>query len=152
MHLNWATEHPGEVLFTDVFSSNVRIRSSCTNIYSLVGGVPHQVLPCTTNCVKRTDSQAIAWFGLKRAAIQQFSDNSRLFEAGRDLCRSSGPTPLLKQGHLEPVVQDYAWMAFQYLQGWRIYSLSVQLVSALAFKTRSSQSDSIRILPVSLLG
>ena len=31
---------------------------------------------------------------------------------GRDLWRSSGPTPLLKQGHLEPVAQDHVQMVF----------------------------------------
>lgn len=111
---------------------------ACTNIYSLVGGVPHQVLLCTTNCVRRTDCQAIIWFGLKRAAIQQFSENSRLVVAGKDLCRSSGPTLSLKQGHFKPAVQDCFWMVFQYLRGWRIHSLSVQLVPALAIKTGSS--------------
>ena len=36
----------------------------------------------------------------------------RMVEVGRDLWRSSGPTPLLKHGHLEPVAQDYVQMAF----------------------------------------
>ena len=38
-------------------------------------------------------------------------------EVGRDLWRSSGPTPLLKQGHPEPVAQDH-----EYLQGWRLHN------------------------------
>jgi len=29
--------------------------------------------------------------------------------AGRDLCGSSSPTPLLKQGHLEQAAQDLAF-------------------------------------------
>jgi len=32
--------------------------------------------------------------------------NHRMVKAGRDLWRSSGPTPLLSQCHLEPVAQD----------------------------------------------
>ena len=44
--------------------------------------------------------------------------NHRMVEVGRDLWRSSGPNPLLKQGHLEPVAQDHVQMAFEYLQGW----------------------------------
>ena len=35
----------------------------------------------------------------------RISQNPRMAEVGRDLWRSSGPTPLLKQGHLEPVDQ-----------------------------------------------
>jgi len=29
------------------------------------------------------------------------------------------PSPLLKQGHLEPVDQDHVQTAFEYLQEWR---------------------------------
>ncbi|KAK4831098.1 hypothetical protein QYF61_015296, partial [Mycteria americana] len=43
--------------------------------------------------------------------------NHRMVEVGRGLWRSAGPTPLLKQGHLEPVAQDHFQMAFEYLQG-----------------------------------
>jgi len=32
--------------------------------------------------------------------------NHRMFGVGRDLCGSSSPTPLLKQGHLEQAAQD----------------------------------------------
>jgi len=45
---------------------------------------------------------------------QQFkeSQNGRMVEAGRDLWRSSRPTPLLKQGHLELVAQEcvFRWL------------------------------------------
>jgi len=36
-----------------------------------------------------------------------------MVEVGRDLWRSSGPIPLLKQGHLEPVAQDCVQKAFE---------------------------------------
>jgi len=36
-------------------------------------------------------------------------------EVGKDLWRSSGPTPLLKQGYLEPVAQDHVQMVLEYL-------------------------------------
>ena len=42
-----------------------------------------------------------------------------MVQVGRDLWRLSGLTPLLKQGHLEPVAQDHVQMAFEYLQRWR---------------------------------
>jgi len=50
---------------------------------------------------------------------------------GKDLWRPSGPTPLLKQGHLEPVAQDHLQMAFEYPQGWRLHRLSGQPVPGL---------------------
>jgi len=48
------------------------------------------------------------------------SQNHRTVEVGRDLRRSSGPTPLLKQGHLEQAAQACVQAAFEYLQGDRL--------------------------------
>ena len=56
------------------------------------------------------------------------SQNHRMVEVGRDLWRSSGPTPVLKQGHLELVAQAHGQMAFEYLQGWRLHNLPGQPV------------------------
>ena len=55
-----------------------------------------------------------------------------MVEVGRDLWRSFGPTPLLKQGHVEGVAQDCVQMAFEYLQGWRLHNLSGQPVPVLS--------------------
>lgn len=44
---------------------------------------------------------------------------------------SSGPNPLLEQGHLEPFVQDCVRMAFEYLQAWRVHDLPGQPVPVL---------------------
>jgi len=46
-----------------------------------------------------------------------------MVEVGRHLWRSAGPTPLLKQGCLELVVQDHVQTAFEYLQGGRLHNL-----------------------------
>jgi len=46
-----------------------------------------------------------------------YQRNNRLQEVGRDLWRSSGPIPRLKQGHLDQAAQDHIQMAFEYLQG-----------------------------------
>jgi len=40
-----------------------------------------------------------------------------MVEVGRDLWRSPGLMPLLKQGYLETAAQDHVQMAFEYLQG-----------------------------------
>jgi len=48
-----------------------------------------------------------------------------MVEVGRDHCRSSCPTALLRQGHLEePVTQDHVQIAFEYLQGGRLHNQS----------------------------
>jgi len=52
-------------------------------------------------------------------------------ELGRDLWKSPGSTPLLKQDNLEPVSQDCVQRALQYLQGWRLHNLPEQLVPVL---------------------
>lgn len=49
-----------------------------------------------------------------------------MVEVGRDVCRSPGPTPLLKQGHLGPSDQDRVQTASKYLQGWRLHNLPGQ--------------------------
>ena len=41
--------------------------------------------------------------------------------------------PLLKQGHPEPVAQDYVQMAVEYLQGWRLHNLSGQPIALLSY-------------------
>jgi len=41
-----------------------------------------------------------------------------MVEVGSNLWGSSHPTPLLKQGDLEQVVQDCGQVAFEYLQGY----------------------------------
>ena len=50
---------------------------------------------------------------------------------GRDLWRSSSPTPLLEQDHLEHVAQDRVQAGFEYLQRRRLHSLSGQPVPVL---------------------
>ena len=54
------------------------------------------------------------------------SQNLRLLEVRTGLWRSSGPTPLLKQDHLEPVAQDHIQVAFEYLQGRRVHNVPGQ--------------------------
>lgn len=49
-------------------------------------------------------------------------------EAGRDLWKSSCPTSLLRQGLREPVIQGRVQTALEYLQGWRLHSISAQPV------------------------
>ena len=60
----------------------------------------------------------------------------RMVEVGRDLRRSSGPTTLLKQGHLDPVAQDHVQAASEYLQGWSLQNLSGQPVVVLSHPHR----------------
>jgi len=60
------------------------------------------------------------------------AQNHRIVEVGRDLQSSSGPTSLLKQGHLKLVSQDCVQTDFEYLQIRTLHSLSGQPVPALS--------------------
>jgi len=54
-----------------------------------------------------------------------------MVEVARHFWRSSVPTPLLRQCHLELVAWDHVQMAFEYLQGWRLHKLPGQPVPVL---------------------
>lgn len=56
---------------------------------------------------------------------------SQMFEIGRDLWKSSGPTPLLKKSHLESSAQVCVSMSSEYLQNLAIYNLSGHAVPVL---------------------
>lgn len=58
------------------------------------------------------------------------SHDHRMFEVGRNLQRSSGPTHLLKAG---PVFQNHVHMAFEYLQGLRLHNLKANCASETVF-------------------
>jgi len=67
---------------------------------------------------------------LEKAQITE-SQNHRVFGVGRDLCGSSGATPLPKQGHLEQAAQDLVQAGLEHLQRRRIHSLHGQPVPGL---------------------
>jgi len=52
--------------------------------------------------------------------------NHRMFGVGRDLCGSSSPTLLLKQGHLQLAVEDPVQASLEYLQRRRLHNLPGQ--------------------------
>jgi len=58
---------------------------------------------------------------------------------GRDLCGSSGPTPLSKQGHLQQGAQDLVQAGLEDLQRRRIHSLPGKPVPVL----RHPQSEEV---------
>jgi len=55
---------------------------------------------------------------------------------GRDLCGSSSPTPLPKQGRLQQAAQDLVQAGLEYLQRRRLHSLSGQPVPVLRHPQR----------------
>ena len=59
-----------------------------------------------------------------------------MFGVGRDLCSSSSPTPLPKQGHPEQVEQDLVQAGFEYLQRRRLHNLPGQPVPGLRHPQR----------------
>ena len=60
------------------------------------------------------------------------SQNHRIVGVGRDLCGSSGPTLLPKQGHPEQGAQHRVQVGLEYLQRRRLHSLPGQPVPATA--------------------
>jgi len=59
------------------------------------------------------------------------SQNHRMVGVGRDLCGSSSPTPLPRQGHLGQVAQDLVQAVFEYLQRRGVHNLCGQPVPVL---------------------
>ena len=59
------------------------------------------------------------------------SQNHRMFGVGRDLCGSSGPTPLPKQGHLQQAAEHLVQAGLEHLQRRRLHNLPGQPVSVL---------------------
>ena len=57
--------------------------------------------------------------------------NHRILGVGRDLCGSSSPTPLPKQGHLQQAAQDFVQVGLEYLQRRRLHNLPGQPVPGL---------------------
>jgi len=58
---------------------------------------------------------------------------------GRDLCGSSSPIPLLKQGHLQQAAEDLVQEGLEYLQRRRLHKLPGQPVPVL----RHPQSEEV---------
>jgi len=59
-----------------------------------------------------------------------------MFGVGRDLCESSSPTLLPKQGHLQQAAQDLVQTGLEYLQRRRIHNLPGQPVPGLRHPQR----------------
>jgi len=70
------------------------------------------------------------------------SQNHRMVGVGRDLCGSSSPTPLPKQGHLQQAAQGLVQAGLEYLQRRRLHNLPGQPVPVL----RHPQSESSGLL------
>ena len=66
----------------------------------------------------------------------RISQNHRMVGVGGDLCGSSSPTPLPKQGHLQQAAQDLVQAGLQYLQRRRLHNLPGQPVPVLRHPQR----------------
>jgi len=68
-----------------------------------------------------------------------------MFRVGRDLCGSSSPTPLLKQGQLQQAAQDLVQVGLEYLQGRRLHNLSGQPVQVLRHPQREEVLPHVQV-------
>lgn len=98
------------------------------NCILLVGIMLLLILPCLQ---RKFEKGSISFFLCPFFSSPKLQ-NHRMAELERDLWRSAGPTPLVKQAHLEPVAQDHLQMAFEYLQRWRLRHISGQAVPVLS--------------------
>ena len=64
------------------------------------------------------------------------SQNHRMVGVGRDLCGSSSPNPLPKQGHLQQAAQGLVQPGLEYLQRRRLHNLPGQSVPVLRHPQR----------------
>jgi len=71
-----------------------------------------------------------------KSARLRYEQNHRMLGAGKDLCGSSSPNPLLKQGHLQQAAQDLVQAGLEYLQRRRLNNLSGQPVPVLRHPQR----------------
>ena len=69
-------------------------------------------------------------------SLQSVTESQNVSQVGRDLQRSSGPTPLFKRGHLKHVTWDHVQTGFEYLQSRRLHNLSEQPVAVLCHLNR----------------
>ena len=67
---------------------------------------------------------------------QRIAQNHRILGVGRDLCWSTSPTPLLKQGHPEQAAQDLVQVGLEYIQRRRLHNLPGKPVAGLCHPQR----------------
>jgi len=81
------------------------------------------------------------------------SQNHRMVGVGRDLCGSSSPTLLLKQGHLQQAAQDPVQVGLEYLHRRRLHNLPGHPVPVLRHPQRDEIPPHIQTeLPVLQFG
>jgi len=81
---------------------------------------------------KKRTTNSNCWF-LYAIFLKQ---NHSMVGVGRDLCGSSSPTLLLKQGHLQQVAQELVQTGLEYLQRRRLHNLPGQPVPGLRHPQR----------------
>jgi len=91
--------------------------------------------------------QLLAWFC--SIPDSPCKDYHKMVGIGRDLCGSSSPTPLPKQGHLQQAAQDLVQAGLKYLQRGRLHSLPGQPVPVLSHPQREEVLPHVQMeLPV----
>ena len=69
--------------------------------------------------------------------------NHRMFRVGRDLCGSSSPIPLPKQGDLQQAAQDLVQAGLEYLQRRRLHNLPGRLCQCSGLHSLHSSGGSL---------
>jgi len=107
-------------------------------------GVPHSAAPLlfplahistTGSFIPTSFLKALFDLTLHKISHQTHT-NHQIVGAGRDLCGSSSPSPLPKQGHLQQAAEDLVQAGLEYLQRRRLHNLSGQPVPVLCHPQR----------------
>ena len=69
------------------------------------------------------------------------TESHRMVGVGRDLCGSSSPTPLPRQGHLQQAAQDLVQAGLEYLQRRRIHNLSRQPLTGISANSQPESKE-----------
>jgi len=110
----------------------------CTEIYSS-GDVLKECLYILFRWKDR-----MAFLFLVYATITE-SQNHRMLGIGRDLCGSSSPTLLPKQGHLQQAAKDLVQASLEYLQRRRLHNLPGQPVPVLCHPQREEVLPNVQL-------
>ena len=79
------------------------------------------------------------WKRLRNGNHLTEPQNHRMLGDGRDLCESSSPTSLPKQGHIQQAAQDRVQVGLEYVQRRRFHNLPGQPVPVLRHPQRGKK-------------